>query len=65
LERTTKIFEGFSFPKGELTVGDLTEKAEEKRRNRLKEGVQYIRNREQGLSVGDLTGREVDGRDTF
>jgi hypothetical protein len=53
LERTRLIFEGFKFPSGALTVGDLTEKQD--RKTRGKEARQYLRNMKEGLNIGDLS----------
>jgi hypothetical protein len=40
-------------PEQKLSVGDLSVVNEPKRKNRVKDGQRYLRNREKGLTVGD------------
>jgi len=63
LKRTGLIFEGFKSPSAELTVGDLSTRGEEKRKRRLQDGMRELKNMEEGLSVGALTGMDEDKRD--
>ena len=59
LKRTSLIFEGFKLPSAELTVGDLSLKA----KHRAQDGKRFLKNIEQNLSVGTLTGMDEDKRD--
>jgi hypothetical protein len=63
LKRTETIFDRFEAPKAELTVGDLSTRGEEKRKRRLQDGMRELKNMEEGLSVGALTGMDEDKRD--
>lgn len=56
LEMSKKILGGLKAPAPtELTVGDLSVVNEPKRKNRVKDGQRYLRNREKGLTVGDIS----------
>lgn len=59
LKRTGLIFEGFKSPSAELTVGDLSFEA----KHRAQDGKRFLKNMEEGLSVGALTGMDEDKRD--
>jgi len=59
LKRTGLIFEGFKSPSAELTVGDLSLEA----KHRAQDGKRFLKNIEQDLSVGSLTGMDEDERD--
>jgi hypothetical protein len=59
LKRTGLIFEGFKSPSAELTVGDLSLEA----KHRAQDGKRFLKNIEQDLSVGALTGMDEDKRD--
>jgi hypothetical protein len=62
LKRSEKLREGFRFPSAELTVGDISIPAENKPKHRVKDAKRFLRNMEEGLSVGDLADKEDDER---
>lgn len=62
LKRTEKLLEGFRFPSAELTVGDISIPAQDKRKHRVKDAKRSLRNMEEGLPIGDLTNKEDDER---
>jgi len=61
LRRSRELIERFRFPSSvELTVGDLSAAAEDRRKHRVRDAKRFLRNMEQRLSIGDLTDREDD-----
>jgi hypothetical protein len=59
LRKSRELIESFRFPSSlELTVGDVSIPAEDKRKNRARDAKRFLRNMEQGLSIGDLTDKE-------
>jgi hypothetical protein len=63
LEMSKKILGGLKAPaQAELSVGDLSVVKKKDRETRAKEARQYLRNREKGLTVGDLSKADEDRR---
>jgi hypothetical protein len=62
LEMSKKILGGRKAAPAKLTVGDLSVVNEPKRKNRVQDGMRYLRDREKGLTVGDRSVVRQDQR---
>lgn len=61
LRRSRELIERFRFPSSvELTVGDLSAAAEDRRKHRVRDAKRFLKSMEQGLSIGDLTDKDED-----
>jgi hypothetical protein len=61
LRRSRELIERSRFPSSvELTVGDLSTVAEDRRKHRVRDGKRFLKSMEKGLSIGDLTDKDED-----